>query len=78
VADADVFLASEYDAVYIDIDPTSSSVVGLMDVKSIDTDGFTCIMDDADPSGKFVWYLALGVAPAGTSATAGLLLMGIG
>jgi hypothetical protein len=53
--------AFEYDAVYINMPGTAATVQGLMDVKTIDSDGFTMIMDDADPSQAFVWYLAFGL-----------------
>jgi hypothetical protein len=62
VADSEVTTAIEFDAVYVNIS-TASAVQGLMDIKTIGTDGFTCIMDDADPSQAFVWYAAFGPAP---------------
>jgi hypothetical protein len=43
------------------------AMVGLMDIKSIDVSGFTCVMDDTDPSACWVTYLAIGqtiVTPA--------------
>ena len=55
--------ASEFDAVYANID--ASAVTGLMDISSFDADGFTGIMDDADPAQAFVWYVAFGPAAAG-------------
>lgn len=61
VGTSEVTLASEFDEVYINIS-TASAVQGLMDLKSVENDGFTCIMDDADPSQSFVWYLAVGSA----------------
>lgn len=64
LADSEVTTALEFDAVYANIS-TSSTIDGLMDVKSIDADGFTMIMDDADPAQAFVWYLAVGDAPVG-------------
>ena len=39
---------------------TADAVDGMMDIQSVDSDGFTSIMDDADPSAAFVWYLAFG------------------
>lgn len=39
-------------ACYLNMDETST-VLGLMDVKTIDTDGVTFTMDDADPAGSF-------------------------
>lgn len=64
LADTEVTTALEFDAVYANI-ATDSTIAGLMDVKSIDADGFTMIMDDADPAQSFVWYLAVGDAPVG-------------
>lgn len=64
VADSEVTTAIEFDEVYANI-KTDSTIDGLMDVKSIDSDGFTMVMDDADPSAAFVWYVAFGPAAAG-------------
>lgn len=58
-ADAECATAVEHDACYINID-TSDTVVGLMDLVSMDSDGFTVVMDDADPSQAFVWFVAFG------------------
>lgn len=58
----------EFDEVYINFDPTTDAIEGLMDVKSFDSDGFTCIMDDADPAQAFVWYLACGNTAVATKA----------
>lgn len=60
-ADSEVTTAIEIDAVYANIS-TGSAIVGLMDVKSRDSDGFTMIMDDADPAQACVWYMAFGPA----------------
>jgi hypothetical protein len=77
-----VHLASRADCVYANSDPanTAYTLEGLMDVQSFDTNaGFTCIMDDADPSQAFVWYAAVGnVTAAGTTRRYGLPLVGIG
>ena len=59
VADSDIGTAVEYDAVYANLD-TASAIEGLMDLQAIDADGFTAIMDDADPAQAFVWYVAAG------------------
>lgn len=61
LADSEVTTAIEFDAAYVNI-ATDSTIAGLMDVKSIDSDGFTMIMDDADPAQAFVWYVAFGPA----------------
>src|SRR3990172_253819 len=49
----------EHDEVYANMS-TSDTTEGLMDLKSLDSDGFTCIMDDADPSQSFAWYFSVG------------------
>lgn len=65
LADSEVTTAIEFDEVYANIS-ASSTIDGLMDVKSIDADGFTMVMDDADPSAAFVWYVAFGLAASGS------------
>jgi len=61
--------AVEYDEMYINIDNSATMAVeGLMDIVSIDSDGFTFVMDDADPSASFVPYVAMGSAAAAASA----------
>jgi hypothetical protein len=67
-ADSTVAAAVEHDAVYVNIS-TADAVEGLMDIKSVDSDGFTCIMDDADPSAAFVWYVAFGSEPVVSAPT---------
>jgi hypothetical protein len=68
--DSFVFRTARTDAVYVNADPANASYTleGLMDLKSIESDGFTCVMDDVDPSAMFAWYVAVGPAPAGGSA----------
>lgn len=56
---SDTGTAVEHDAVYANLS-TSMAIEGLMDLVSFDSDGFTCIMDDADPSQAFVWVLTIG------------------
>jgi hypothetical protein len=51
--------AIEYDEAYINLD-SAGAVQGLMDVKSVDSGGFTMVMDDTDPSAAFVGYIAFG------------------
>lgn len=65
-ANSETAMGVAYDAVYLNIS-SADAVQGLMDVQSFDSDGFTTIMDDADPSQAFAWYLAVG--PAGGGAT---------
>ena len=45
-------------AVYANV--KDDAIVGLMDIKSIDEDGFTCVMDDPDPEECWVTYMAFG------------------
>lgn len=66
-ANMDVTQAIEHDEVYANISDSGHSIQGLMDVQSFDSDGFTTIMDDADPSASFVWFF--GVGPSVTLTT---------
>jgi hypothetical protein len=72
-ATTSVSTAVEYDAAYANLNPGADAVQGLMDVQSVDSDGFTLIMDDADPSQNFVAYLALGEPTAGAAGGGGLI-----
>ncbi|MCI0560400.1 MAG: hypothetical protein MN733_18090 [Nitrososphaera sp.] len=77
-ADSVVSAAIEFDEIYVNL-TTAGALEGLMDIKSIDTDGFTAIMDDADPAQAFVLYAAFGDAAGGVSIpVGGLSLMGVG
>lgn len=58
LADTEAAYANYDSAVYAHV--IDDAIAGLMDVKSIDSNGFTCVMDDADPSGCWVSYLAIG------------------
>jgi len=58
-AAAEVTGGVDHDEVYVNIG-TNEAQEGLMDVQSVDSGGFTLIMDDADTSQSFVWYLAFG------------------
>lgn len=60
LATAEVGTMIEFDAVHVDQAATPGTVEALMDVQSVDADGFTLIMDDADDAQGFVWYLAFG------------------
>ena len=71
VATTEVTTAIEFDAVYANL--SSGAIAGLMDIKSIDSDGFTAIMDDADPSGMLVWYWAIGNPSAIGLTPAGII-----
>jgi len=61
LADSQVTTAIEHDAVYVNID-TSDAIEGKMDVKSVNSDGVTFIMDDADPAQAFFLYALFGPA----------------
>jgi hypothetical protein len=64
-ANAELSRGVEYDAIYMNIS-TSDAVQGLGDISAINSDGFTFIMDDADPSQAFAFWVA--VAPVATKA----------
>ena len=65
-----VVRAVEHDEIYINVtapgsdgaDGASGTVEGLMDVQSVDSDGFTFVMDDTDSSAFFCWYVMCGQA----------------
>src|SRR3990167_5420036 len=64
LADTETAYANYDSAVYANV--ADDAIVGLMDIKSIDASGFTCVMDDFDPVACWVTYLAIGaVAAAG-------------
>lgn len=56
-----------HDVVYVDINIADDTVGGLMDLQSIENDGFVCVMDDADLSAAFVPFMAFGDMPALTA-----------
>jgi hypothetical protein len=67
LADSETAHANYDSAVYshvIDDDTT-----GIMDLKSIESDGFTCVMDENDASACWVTYLAIGESPASSSSS---------
>lgn len=65
-------VAVEHDALYVNLlDHNTISIEGLMDLVSMDADGFTAVMDDADTAQAFAWYLAVGAAAAGPVEKAG-------
>lgn len=78
LADTEVWTAVSHDEVYVNGD-LADGVEGEMDLVSMDSDGFTVVMDDADPVAAFVWYLAIGdVAAAGGVPMGTLPMMGVG
>jgi hypothetical protein len=68
-----VHLAARTDCVYINSDPANAAYTleGLGDVQTFDSDGFTCIMDDADPTQSFVFYIAAGEVSYSLAGDAG-------
>lgn len=60
LATVEVGTQIEFDAVVVDQGGTPGTLEALTDVQSVDADGFTLIMDDADDLQGFVWYLAFG------------------
>ena len=80
-ADSTVSAAVEHDAVYANI-ADGGTIQGLMDISSIGSTSFDLIMDDADPSQNFFWWVAFGSAAgvqynqsvAGTLTSAGGLV----
>jgi hypothetical protein len=65
-ADTEVTTAIEHDACYVSI-AADSTIDGLMDVQTIGSDGFSLIMDNADPAQRFVGYIAFGPAAGGST-----------
>lgn len=63
---SEVWTAIEHDALYIHGD-LADAVDGLMDLVSMDADGFTAVMDDADPAASFVGFVAFGANAAASS-----------
>jgi len=75
--------AVEHDAIYINqgaltSDSAPGSVEGLMDIQSIEANGFTLRMSDADPSSMFVWWVSVGTASSGGGCRGAFLLSGVG
>ena len=63
---SEVFTAIEHDEAYIRPD-LADGVEGLMDAVSLDSDGFTVVMDDADPGAAFVGYIAFAATASGNA-----------
>lgn len=63
-ADSDTGGALEYDECYASVTTSGGYAInGLMDVNSIDSDGTTFIMDDADTAANKFWFWAYGPKP---------------
>lgn len=76
-ANTEIVTAIEYDEIYANLDGTTDGIEGLCDLVSIDSGGFTAIMDDADGAQNFVWYVASGEAPAVTATVKDVIGTGI-
>lgn len=61
LGDTETAYANYSSAVYAYV--KDDAIVGLMDIKSIDQNGFTSVMDYTDPSACWVNYLAIGAKP---------------
>lgn len=66
-ATSEVSTALETDEVYINLN--SAGLLALMDLTAMNSDGFSCIMDDAEAAQTIVGYVAFGAAAAGGGAT---------
>ena len=64
LADSETAYTNQDDAVYAHV--IDDAIEALMDIKSIDASGFTCVMDDTETSACWVTYLAIGAAATGT------------
>ncbi len=62
LADTETAYTNQDDAVYAHV--VDDAIEALMDIKSIDSDGFTCVMDDTESSSCWVTYLAMGAEEA--------------
>ncbi len=67
--------AQRNDAIVATAQDSPSGVDALLDLQSMDSDGFTCIVDDVFPSSYTVSFLALGGASL-TNAAVGNVLLG--
>lgn len=68
LANSETAYANSDTAAYANV--KDDAIQGLMDLKSMDADGFTAVMDDADPGACWVAYLAIGAAPVANLAPA--------
>ena len=57
---ADTGDAMRFDAVYANILVTTADIDALMDIKSVESTGFTCVMDNVETAASFVWWMAFG------------------
>lgn len=59
LADVVAITAIEYDSIYANIS-SGAAIQGLMDITAFNSDGFSVIMDDADPSQAYIWWVTVG------------------
>lgn len=64
--DTETAYANYDSAVYAHV--IDDAIEALMDIKSIDSDGFTCVMDDTETASCWVTYLAIGATGAAAPA----------
>lgn len=78
LADTETCTANYDSAVYANV--KDDAIVGLMDLTAISSTGFTCVMDDTDPSAYWVTYLAIGAAGGAPTVVKlqHLTLLGVG
>jgi len=60
LTEAEVAVANYDSAVYVNVQDDAAA--GLMNLKSVESNGFTCVMTDPDPSACWVSYLAIGAS----------------
>jgi hypothetical protein len=76
---SNIFQGISYDEVYQNL-TGGGGMVGEMDLQSLDADGVTFVMDDADPTARVFGYIGFGDTPAaaGGPTVNSLMLMGVG
>lgn len=67
LADTETAHANYDSAVYAHV--VDDDTTGIMDLKSVESTGFTCVMDENDASACWVTYLAIGENPTGAPTT---------
>lgn len=72
-----VFTAINFANVYLNPTLEADALDGAMELRSLDADGFTTRMTNADPGARWVSYLAIG-PPAAAAELRSLMLVGVG
>ena len=79
IGTSEPYFSIRYDALYVHQAAGAATVDGLMDLQSFDADGITFVMDDADPTNAFVFFIAMGDTPPGAGGSEGhISLLGVG